>query len=228
MRPVKRGPAPKRYTNYGDAIGDLERRLGIYCSYCESRVPIGLAVEHKAPKTPHSELELEWTNFLLGCVTCNSIKGDAVRRDSEVLWPDLNNTIVALEYSEGGFVAASKQLSGELNQRARALIDLVGLDRHEAVGWPRRTGRDKRWSEREIIWRTAEDCRTRFQRLGESDDALTVVVRAAMGFGFFSVWLTVFKEHTAVRKALIAAVPGTAKNCFDGDGNPIPRPGADI
>ena len=47
MRPIERGPAPKCYTDYSDAIDDLESSLGIYCSYCEGRVPIGLAVEHK-------------------------------------------------------------------------------------------------------------------------------------------------------------------------------------
>ena len=228
MRPVERGTAPKSYANYGDAIGDLESRLGVYCSYCESRVSIGLAVEHKVPKKPHPELELEWTNFLLGCMTCNSIKGDKVKTKPEALWPDLNNTILALEYFEGGFVDVGKGLNGELKNRARALIDLVGLDRHKADGWPQPTGRDKRSSDRELIWKTATDCRSRFQRLGESEDALTVVLQAAKGLGFFSVWLSVFMEYSQVRKALIAAIPGTAIDCFDCQGNPIPRPGAEI
>lgn len=51
MRPVERGSAPQAYTKYEDAIGDLEERLGIYCSYCERRLPVSLAVEHVVPKT---------------------------------------------------------------------------------------------------------------------------------------------------------------------------------
>lgn len=76
MRPVERGPAPRTYTKYGDAIGDLEERLGIYCSYCERRLPISLAIEHVVPKDLHPELEVEWTNFLLACSNCNSVKGN--------------------------------------------------------------------------------------------------------------------------------------------------------
>ena len=59
MRPVNRGAPPRAYARYGEAIGDLEDRLGIYCSYCERRIPVGLAVEHKAPKSLHPEQELE-------------------------------------------------------------------------------------------------------------------------------------------------------------------------
>ena len=80
MRPVSRGAAPRTYSSYGDAIGDLEDRLGIYCSYCERRLPVSLAVEHMAPKSLHPDRELEWKNFLLGCTNCNSVKRDVVPR----------------------------------------------------------------------------------------------------------------------------------------------------
>ena len=76
MRPVERGTAPRTYSQYSDAIGDLEERLGTYCSYCERRLPISLAVEHVVPKDLHPELKTEWTNFLLGCTNCNSVKAD--------------------------------------------------------------------------------------------------------------------------------------------------------
>lgn len=228
MRPVERGPAPRRFENYREAIGSLESRLGNYCSYCESRVPTGLAVEHKIPKDPCPTLKLEWTNFLLGCVTCNSIKGDKIKNSTETLWPDLNNTLLALEYSEGGFVSVSQYLSDEQNNRARSLIRLVGLDRHEAAGWPDPTNRDKRWSEREKIWRAAEGCRTKYTLLGESETALELVIEVAKGLGFFSVWLTVFKEFSAVRKTLIASFPGTAGSCFAQNGTSVPRPNAII
>ena len=103
MRPVERGTAPRRYRDYRDAIDDLENALGKYCCYCESFFFSGLAVEQKLPKKTCPELELEWTNFLLACSTCNSIKRDTVKADSEILWPDLNNTLLALNYSIGGF-----------------------------------------------------------------------------------------------------------------------------
>ena len=228
MRPVERGPEPRRFQNYREAINDLERRLGHYCSYCEIRVPIGLAVEHKIPRAPCPALELEWTNFLLGCVTCNSIKGDKVKTIGETLWPDLNNTLLALKYSEGGFVDVSQCMSDELNERAQSLAKLVGLDRHKAAGWPAPTKRDKRWSEREKVWRTAENCRAYYTRLGQSQDALELVIDAAVGFGFFSVWWTVFEDFSVVRNKLIASFPGTSANCFARNGDLIPRPNAVI
>ena len=228
MRPVDRGPEPRNYTKYGEALGDLETRLGTYCSYCESRVPIGLAVEHKAPKCLYPKLELEWTNFLLGCVTCNSVKGYTDVSDNDVLWPDRNNTTLALVYFNGGFVSVADDLSTELSQRARALIDLVGLNRHTAAGWPGPSRRDKRWSEREKVWKLAEKNRLTYEKLGKSREALSYVVDIAKGYGFFSVWLSVFKEHSEVRIALINAFPGTAWCCFNQNGDPVPRPNAAI
>ena len=229
MRPVDRGPAPKQYSKYSDSICDLESRLGSYCSYCERRMPNGLAVEHKIPKTLRSGLELDWTNFLLGCVICNSIKGGTVSINPEVLWPDLNNTLLALDYSKGGFVGVSEDLDSVLERRAKALIDLVGLDRHGADDWPRRPRRDKRWSEREKVWRVAEKFRAELEQAGERyDSILQLAVDAATGFGFFSVWFKVFEDHSELRNALINAIPGTAKVCFNADADPIPRPNADI
>lgn len=85
MRPVERGAAPREYARYGDAIRDLEEKLGRYCSYCERRLPIGLAVEHVAPKSLHPDRELDWNNFLLGRTNCNSVKDVADVADDDVL-----------------------------------------------------------------------------------------------------------------------------------------------
>lgn len=229
MRPVDRGPAPRQYSKYGDAICDLESRLGSYCSYCERPMANGLAVEHKIPKMLGSGLGLDWTNFLLGCVICNSIKSDTVSINPKVLWPDLNNTLLALDYSKGGFVAVSEYLDSVLERRAKALIDPVGLDRHGANGWPRQTRRDKRWSEREKVWKVAEKFKAELEQAGERyDSILQLAVEAATGFGFFSVWFKVFENHSELRNALINAIPGTARMCFNANANPIPRPNGDI
>ncbi len=228
MRPVDRGPAPQKFTKYGEAISDLETRLGTYCSYCESRLPSGLAVEHMAPKSLCQKLELEWTNFLLGCMTCNSVKGDTDVSDNELLWPDRNNTALAITYSDGGYVGVADDLSDELRNRTRNLIELVGLDRHAAAGWPGPSGRDKRWSEREKVWTLAKKCRLDYEERGKSTKALSYVVDVAKGYGFFSVWLSVFKEYSEVRIALIGAFPGTAQYCFNQSGDPVPRPNAVI
>ena len=228
MRPIDRGRVPRAHGAYGDALGDLVERLGRYCSYCERRLPTHLAVEHVAPKSLHSDRELEWRNFLLGCVNCNSVKGDKDVADEEVLWPDRHNTMLAVEYSRGGFVRPSGELDDGLSRRARGLVDLVGLDRHGAWGWPRPTDRDWRWSQREEVWAAALMCRSDFESLGEPEPAIGLVVQAARGHGFFSVWMAVFRRHAAVRRALIEGFPGTAHSCFSDEGEAVHRPGAEL
>ena len=228
MRPVERGVAPREYARYQDAIGDLENRLGKYCSYCERHIPVGLAVEHMAPKSLHPDREVDWNNFLLGCTNCNSVKDDGDLADDDILWPDRHNTMRALAYSRGGFVRLAGGLISELQRRAQTLIDLVGLDRHGAPGWSTPAKRDERWRCRESVWALAERCRASFEASGRSNDALELVLAVATGYGFFSVWLAVFDEHADVKLALIAAFPGTAESCFSRDGTLVNRPGAEI
>ncbi len=185
MRPVERGAAPKKYRQYGDAIGDLAARLGRYCSYCERRLPVSLAVEHMAPKDLHPDRELEWDNFLLGCTNCNSVKDTEDVADEDVLWPDQHNTILAIAYWRGGFVGTAAGLGADLERRARRLIDLVGLDRHGAAPYPAPAEKDNRWAQRDEIWAAAELCRSDFEALGQTQAALSLVVLAARGWGFF-------------------------------------------
>ena len=228
MRPVERGPVPRDYANYRLAIGDLEDRLGRYCSYCERRLPTSLAVEHVAPKSIHRDREVEWENFLLGCTNCNSVKDDRDVPDDDILWPDRHNTMLALAYSRGGFVRLAPGLSPELRRRAQALIGLVGLERHGRHGGLRPARRDRRWEDREEAWANAEMCRANFETLGRSGEARALVIEAARYCGFFSVWFAVFDRHIDVKLALIDAFPGTATSCFDRDGSLVNRPGAEI
>lgn len=130
-----------------------------------------------------------------------------------------------MTYSGGGFVGLDDRLSAEQQARARVLIDLVGLDRHRARGWPRPASRDKRWQQRDELWAIAENRVAAFEALGRSDAAKTLIISTAMGYGFLSVWLTVFDAYPAVKLALIDAFPGTAKNCFDDIGKAVNRPG---
>ena len=224
MRPIDRGTAPKVYAAYRDAIGDLEDRLGRYCSYCERPLQIGLAVEHMAPKSRCPDLELVWDNFLLGCSNCNSVKDDKEVDDDSTLWPDKHNTMLALAYSKGGFVQVAEGLGTDLSQRAQTLIDLVGLDRHSAKGWPRPAKRDQRWQDRNDAWDMAEHCRAIFETLGKSNEALDHVIQVAKGYGFFSAWFVIFSRYGSVKRALIETFPGTATSCFNAQGEPVKRP----
>jgi hypothetical protein len=177
-----------------------------------------------APKSLHETLKLNWTNFLLACVNCNSVKGDEDIADRDVLWPDRHNTMLAINYSIGGFVRVAEDLGDELNRRAQRLVNLVGLHRHVAEGYPKPSPRDRRWEQREEAWAAAEKCRDNFVVLGESGPALQLVLEAAKFCGFFSVWMTVFSEFSEVKQALVEEFPGTAQACFDHAGNAIRRP----
>lgn len=223
MRPVDKGAAPAAYTNYQDARDDLVKRLGRYCSYCERRLPTGLAVEHKAPKSIHPDRSMDWDNFLLGCANCNSVKDAKDLEEGETLWPDEHNTVLAVDYECGGFVDVSPALGGDLAKRARALIDLVGLDRHEAGGFPAPARGDKRWRQREEAWATAALSLAKYEKQHQVEAALELVVEVAVSLGFFSVWLSVFDDFPDVKRALIERFPGTATACFDLQGRPVPR-----
>lgn len=236
MRPVTRGAIPngpdgqpRQFASYGDAGPELQKRLGDYCSYCERQIETHLAVEHIRPKKPggaaHPGRLLDWDNFLLGCVHCNSRKGDTDVELADYLWPDTDNTFRAIEFSEGGLVAAAN-LGPVLKPKAEAMIRLVGLD--VDPGNPNRRRRpsesDKRWLKRREIWRLAIFAR---QRLARRDfpEMREQIVDTALGRGMFSIWMKIFEHDADMRRRFIEAFAGTARNCFDHEWQAVPRPG---
>ena len=228
MRPIERGPAPRQYSRYGNAIGDLEDQLGQYCSYCERRIVINLAVEHISPKSLDPERELDWDNFLLGCTNCNSVKGNKPTDGVKFVWPDKDNTLRAFEYKEGGLVEANPILSDNLIKKANKTITLVGLHRHP--GQPRRlrpADRDKRWLHREEAWKLAIKNRDALNSY-DIEPMRELVIDLAKNIGFFSVWMKVFESDSDMRRRLIDAFIGTSPDCFDKNGNITPRPGGQL
>ncbi|MCG8004234.1 MAG: HNH endonuclease [Candidatus Thiodiazotropha lotti] len=225
MRPVERGEAPQEYAKYGDAIGDLEERLGNYCSYCERRLPASLAVEHMSPKDLVPERKLDWDNFLLGCVNCNSVKGVKNLDDEACFWPDRDNTLRAIQYEAGGFVSVADDLGPTNRERAVETINLVGLDRHGGLVGKKPARRDKRWSQRDEAWEAAVMARNNYDELNQCEAARNLVIQAAVGLGFFSVWLKVFGQYPEVIVRLIEAFKGTSADCFGADFSFVNRPG---
>jgi uncharacterized protein (TIGR02646 family) len=230
MRPVHRGRAPRRsYNKFQEAIGDLEKRLGSYCSYCERRLPICLAVEHVVPKSRSRQLSKSWSNFLLGCPNCNSVKKDKATNGRDFLWPDKDNTLRAFSYSQGGLVGVANGLSRTVESKADKMRRLVGLHRHPGLPQNRDkpTARDNRWSQREEVWQLA--VRQKKTLIANNSAAVrTLIIDAAKGYGFFSVWMSVFKNDRDMRKRIFAAFIGTAPNCFDARWRPIARLGGRI
>lgn len=222
MRPIRRrsAPRPADYADYTDAKPSLIARLGMYCSYCERRIPTNLAVEHIQPKglNQYAHLAGRWENFLLACVNCNSDKGSQDVILSRVLLPDRDNTFAALDYREDGQVSAAPGLNPRERRQAAALLKLTGLDRtagksrdqnEEAVALDRKSQRMQVWAKALVA---AEDLRG-----DPGNQALRrCVVELARESGYFSIWMKVFERDAELRNRLIAAFPGTRESgCFD-------------
>jgi hypothetical protein len=229
MRPIERGAAPQDFTNYRDAYPHLVGRLGDYCSYCERQIETNLAVEHVQPKDPIPALRNEWGNFLLGCVNCNSSKGDTVVALAEYLWPDSENTLSAIEYRRGGLVIPGDVLDPQLRGKAEATLMLVGLDRDP--GNPnaarRPTNADNRWLRRFESWEKAEWC-LKLLGTNDTDEVRELIVEVAKGRGMFSIFWTVFAGDIDLRRRLREAFAGTSFACFDANENVQPRPGGQL
>lgn len=229
MRPVKRGVAPRVYTNYQDAGPDLQARLGDYCSYCERQIETNLAVEHVQPKNPVPALRNEWTNFLLGCGNCNSSKGATPVVVADYLWPDIDNTLRAFEYGIGGLVSPSPHLPAEIKAKAQQSITLTGLDKDPGNPNIQRkpTSSDKRWSRRFEAWQLAEGSRKRLTK-ADTPQLREQIVETALGRGMFSIWYHAFVGDADMRRRLREAFMGTATECFDPNEDPLPRQGGQV
>ena len=232
MRPIERGDTPqdengkpKTFTRYVNARRDLIKRIGEYCSYCEMHLDASLAVEHVKPKASHSNLTLEWSNFLLSCTNCNSIKGTQNINLDDYYWPDQDNTARAIKYLPGGLVQVNSEVLGAAEQeKAKRTIELTGLDRKPGNS---PTASDRRWNNRRETW----DIATRsLQRLEENNYPAMreQIVCTAQASGFWSVWMTVFQDDADMLKRFIEAFPGTCRACFDADLAKVPRPGGAI
>lgn len=217
MRPVQRGKSPQStdFANYEDAKSELVSRMGRYCSYCERPVATNLAVEHIQPKglPAYAALAGNWENFLLGCINCNSTKKDKNVVLMDVLLPDRDNTFAAFDYlADGRIMPVGKRVL------AARLLSLVGLDKPVAVVLDE-NGKQvafDRVSQRMEAWGVALEAKTDVDANPDNDAVRNGAVRTAKGYGFFSIWMTVFANDADMRNRLIDAFPGTrSSGCFD-------------
>ena len=227
MRPVERGAAPQAFTNYRDAYLHLVERMGDYCNYCERQIETHLAVEHVQPKDPVPALRNTWSNFLLGCVNCNSSKGDTLVSVIDYLWPDSDNTMSAFSYSEGGLVDPEGGLTPALKAKALATLQLVGLDKYPGNAGREPTSADLRWKRRLHAWQLAQMCRKQLEQ-NDTDEVRSLVIEVAKGRGMYSIFWTVFQGDADIRKRLRESFAGTSVACFDANEELMPRPGGQI
>lgn len=236
MRPVIKEESPQKddFDNYRDAFPELRGRLGPYCSYCERRIPTGLAIEHIQAKKykdgngeyPYKHLVGKWSNFLLACVNCNSTKGNKNVTLDNVFLPDRDNSFQAFLYEPDGSIKINPEISQSLKALAMASLELTGLDRTTP------TYHDKngdlvaldRVQDRAEAFLTAIEALQDWETK-QSEALKNSIVRNAVGLGFFSVWMTVFHEHEDIKLAFVESFPGTSSICFDSKGLVVtPRP----
>jgi len=232
MRPVERGNCPQDnagnripFAQYRDARDHLIDRIGDYCSYCEVCLHSSIHVEHVRPKKPQPALEREWTNFLLACEECNSIKGAMDVNLDDDYWPDRDNTARVFRYDCDQPPAVETGLTVGQQAAAKRTIELTGLDR--VPGHPHYSRRDRRWKKRLDVWGVALHARKNLES-HESPALRDAVLQTAIARGHWSVWMQVFHDDVDMRSRLIQWFQGTARSCFDAETRPIPRPGGRV
>lgn len=216
MRPVDKGNAPDaKYKKYQDAEPYLEKRLGPYCSFCEYPIHHVPEVEHIESKKRGGDI-LSWENLLLSCKYCNTRKGTVVGKGEKekYLWPDEDDTFHAFLYDETGIPKLNdrylEKQNGDIKKKAQALYELLKLD-----NIPTKPGdKDRRYAERSETWNIAERCKDFWNKMKKTEmkvEYLQTIEMLAKATGFFSVWMSVFKDDVEVREVLIHTFKGTKR-----------------
>ena len=88
-------------------------------------LPLNISSPRRLPAYKH--LEGRWENFLLGCVNCNSTKGDRDVKVGDLLLPDRDNTAAAYSYTMDGKIAVKAGLTPRHQEMARQTLALNRL-----------------------------------------------------------------------------------------------------
>ncbi len=232
MRPVFRGPTPtkpdgsvKIVTDYNDWRGDLINRLGRYCSYCEIPLTHSANVEHVTPQALAPSLQLEWSNMLLACSSCNGSKGKKPCSPVTHILPDYHNGVLAftvqlvmvrrrrLPSLPGCIVIRRLGLTAASQAKAEATIQLCSLNKAKRLA----KASDRRWELRWEALQSAKEWRKDWDAIPVVNRVrfIVLLLTAAVPTGFFSVWFEVFDDVPEIKQALLTAFPGTEISCFD-------------
>lgn len=225
MRPVDKGGATQTYNVYQDARNNLCEKIGWYCSYCEMVIRNMPEVEHVIPVNQGGP-ELDWSNFLVSCKYCNVNKKDHNTGRANYFWPDQDNTLRAFIYKQGFPIEPAQSLNSYQKKVAQATVNLCGLNREPGAEKPP-TVKDTRWKSRFATWEIATESLKDWVAT-QSPEMARQISRTALGHGHFSIWMEVFKEHKQIRQELFSIFPGTDKNCFNQDIQPIHRKGGNL
>jgi len=158
------------------------------------KVHNSIEIEHVLPRNQDGAL-LQWSNFLLSCKYCNTIKSDHNDNLTDWLWPDLDNTDLAFVYSEERAVEPHPGQPLELQLLARRTIELTGLDRFPG-GINEPTEADTRWRSRKEAWDLAQKQYNDWVEAPVIQMARSIA-RTALN-GHYSIWREVFQHQPVV------------------------------
>lgn len=221
MRSIDKGTTALTFTHWNQARDLLVAKIGWYCSYCEMGVSQLIAVEHVVPRD-NGGAELDWENFVLSCVYCNSRKLARNLSRAGYLWPDLDNTDLAFLYNKTEGVIAHP---GPTLAVADATIDLTKLHQMPGSAHPP-TAKDSRWIHRLRAWLRAERCLAIWQAHPQPHTAELIGMVAAE-IGFYSIWTTVFAAEAVALPIIKGGFPGTFE-VREADGSRRVRVGATV
>lgn len=206
MRSLQRKSWPKNsdgsqkvFKAYKDFLPDLKENFGRYCCYCEKRER-KLDVEHIAPKSHNPSQILDWDNLLLACPVCNrDYKKNKNPSRAGYVWPDVDDTFDIFEYHGDGSMTVNQSLSPQKQVEAQNTIGLMNLN---APGGKNDEIRMIRMEQ----WNVASDLLDEYKRKKISIDS---IVENVVANGYWSVWMTVFKDYPEVTQKIADAFPGT-------------------
>ena len=203
-----------KFKEYQHARRYLIDKIGEYCSYCEQKIVTSLAVEQVKTKSTNKNLELSWSNFLLGCTNCNSTKSDKEIELNDYLWVDLDNTYNIFAYDKTSLVSVSNRIIDiNLITKAQKSIELVGLDKKPSnqgtIEW--KEASDKRFEHRIQAFIDSKDHVKSYSIANQSVriQLLPFIKTIVVNQGFWSIWMRAFENFPEVQKELITSFKGT-------------------
>lgn len=232
MRPIDKGSSPVRgeFNDYTEAHPYLIQRLGVYCSYCERRIEVMLAVEHMSPKTHCKKEERKWRNFLLACVQCNSSKKDTNIQPHQLrdyVWPDRDDTFHMIDYLPINAYRATpvRWLNGLDKRRVGKTIGLVNINSHTNK-YGATTYKNKLVKRQEVAqvcirmkkaYLKARKLLKKYPNdpdvISNYDSSKMDIVTAAKFSGCWSIWMQYFEGIPEIREILLD-FPGTNRQYF--------------
>jgi uncharacterized protein (TIGR02646 family) len=207
----------KQVSKYTQWRKDMINNYGYYCAYCNMPLKHSLQVEHVQPKSLEPSLALRWDNLVLACGPCNVVKSNQLVSSKTHYLPDVHNTHMLYTFPPDGTATVKHGLRPAQRAKALRTLNLVKLD-----GKP--TGveaTDLRQDLRKEVHEIAEEVLDDYLALANTR-AARLIGRTAAGYGFFSIWLEVFKDYPEVISKIILFHKGTALNCFDPANNYAP------